>query len=229
MELSGRLKLIAQMVPECNIVCDIGTDHAYIPVYLINNKKCEKAIASDVRLGPIHIAKRNIGEYNLLDSIETRVGDGLDSIKENETDVIIIAGMGGLIIKEILERGKSKAKKARALIIQPMYAIEVVHEWLCDNGFEVYDEELTKEGYKIYDVINAKWTGKIKRKDNLYYHIGEKLFEKKDPLLKTHIENKIRQLDKIINEMENMKQRDSIKRKECIILKEKYKKARELV
>ena len=77
---------------------------------------------------------------------------------------------------------------------------------------------------KIYDVIAAKWTGKFK-KDILYHHIGEKLFEKKDPLLKLHIQNKIRQLDKIINEMENMKKRDLEKRKEYINLKEKYEKA----
>ncbi|NLI58978.1 MAG: SAM-dependent methyltransferase [Clostridium sp.] len=225
MKLPGRLKLIAHMVPECNIVCDVGTDHAYIPIYLVNNKKCKKAIASDIRPGPINIAKKNIEEYGLLDSIETRIGNGLDTIKENEEDVIIIAGMGGIIIKDILERGIDKAKKANALILQPMYAIEVVHEWLCSNGFEVYDEKLAREEKKIYDVIAAKWTGKIQKKDILYHHIGEKLFEKKDPLLKLHIQNKIRQLDKIINEMENMKKRDLEKRKEYINLKEKYEKA----
>ena len=171
------------MVPECNIVCDVGTDHAYIPIYLVNNKKCKKAIASDIRPGPINIAKKNIEEYGLLDSIETRIGNGLDTIKENEEDVIIIAGMGGIIIKDILERGIDKAKKANALILQPMYAIEVVHEWLCSNGFEVYDEKLAREEKKIYDVIAAKWTGKIQKKDILYHHIGEKLFEKR-PLTK---------------------------------------------
>lgn len=225
MELSGRLKLIAQMVPECNIVYDIGTDHAYIPVYLINDKKCKKAIASDVRLGPINIAKKNIEQYGLLDKIETRVGDGLDTIKGNEEGVIIIAGMGGLLIKEILERDIDKAKKAKSLILQPMYAIEVVHQWLCENGFEVYNEKLVKEEHKIYDVIATKWTGKIQKKDVLYNHIGEKLFENKDPLLKIHIQNKIKQLDKIINEMQNMKEKDSVKRKDYINLREKYQKA----
>lgn len=230
MELSGRLKLIAQMVPECNIVCDIGTDHAYIPIYLLNNKKCKKAIASDIRVGPINVAKKNIEKYKLLDKIEMRVGDGLDVIKKNEEDVIIIAGMGGILIKEILEKNIDKAKKAKILILQPMYAVEVIHEWLCNNGFEVYDEKLVKEEYKIYDVIVTKWTGKIQKKDTLYYYIGERLFENKDPLLKIHIKNKIKQLDKIINEMENIKQGDltkknSIKRKEYINLKGKYHKS----
>lgn len=225
MELPGRLRLIAQMVPECNVVCDIGTDHAYIPIYLVNNKKCKKAIASDIRPGPINIAKRNIEEYNLSDSIETRIGNGLDALRENEEDVIIIAGMGGLIIKDILERGINKAKKANALILQPMCAVEVVHEWLCKSGFEVYDERLVKEERKIYDVIAAKRTGKIQKKDVLYYHIGEKLFEKKDPILKIHIQNKIKLLDKIINQMENMKEKDCVKRKEYIVLKEKFQKA----
>ena len=105
-----------------------------------------------------------------------------------------------------------------------MYAIEVVHEWLCSNGFEVYDEKLAREEKKYMMLLPQSGQGKFK-KDILYHHIGEKLFEKKDPLLKLHIQNKIRQLDKIINEMENMKKRDLEKRKEYINLKEKYEKA----
>lgn len=225
MELPGRLKLISHMVPECNIVSDIGTDHAYIPIYLVNNKKCKRAIASDIRPGPINIAKANIEEYGLSANIETRVGNGIDTIEDHEVDVIIIAGMGGVIIKDILERGIDKAKKANALILQPMTAVEVLHEWLCSNGFEVYDEKLVREENKIYDVIAARWTGKILSKDILYYYIGEKLFENKDPLLKIHIQNKINQLDKIISQMENMKEKDSNKRKEYINLREKYRKA----
>ena len=86
------------MVPECNIVCDVGTDHAYIPIYLVNNKKCKKQLR--LILDQVHkYCKKNIEEYGLLDSIETRIGNGLDTIKENEEDVIIIAGMGGIIIK----------------------------------------------------------------------------------------------------------------------------------
>ena len=106
-----------------------------------------------------------------------------------------------------------------------MTAVEVLHEWLCSNGFEVYDEKLVREENKIYDVIAARWTGKILSKDILYYYIGEKLFENKDPLLKIHIQNKINQIDKIISQMENMKEKDSNKRKEYINLREKYRKA----
>ncbi|TYQ15561.1 UNVERIFIED_CONTAM: tRNA (adenine22-N1)-methyltransferase [Acetivibrio alkalicellulosi] len=219
MELTGRLKLIADMTPKCNIVSDIGTDHAYIPIFLVKNNICTKAIASDVRIGPVNVATKNIEEYRVSDKVITRIGSGLESILDNEIDVVIIAGMGGMLIKELLEKSLDKVKKANALILQPMYAIEVVHEWLCENGFEVYDEALAKEDHKIYNVIACKWAGCNQKKDEIYYHIGEKLFEKRDPLLKKHLQNKIDQLDKIINQMENMKEKESIKKAEYLKLK----------
>jgi len=112
MELKGRLKLIADLTPKCNIVCDIGTDHAYIPIYLVMNKKCQRALACDVRKGPIGFAEKNIAEYGLSQYISTRIGYGLEPLEDNEVDVVVIAGMGGLLIKKywkkVLERQKSK-------------------------------------------------------------------------------------------------------------------------
>jgi len=209
MDLKGRLGLIADMVPQCDVVCDIGTDHAYIPIYLVMNNRCKRAVASDIRKGPIKVADKNIEKYNLRNYIDTRVGNGLETVRDGEEDTIIIAGMGGLIISGILEEGFETVKKANSLIIQPMYSIELVRKWLYENGFEIYDERLSKEDRRIYNVLAAKWTGSVQKKEEIYYYIGEKLFENRDELLESYIQNKLRQLNKIIVEMEKMNDKNS--------------------
>ncbi|MGI6778641.1 MAG: tRNA (adenine(22)-N(1))-methyltransferase [Acetivibrionales bacterium] len=202
MELKGRLKLIASKVSPCNIICDIGTDHAYIPIYLVLNGISAKAVATDVKEGPVLIAEKNIRKYKLEHAIQTRVGYGLECINDEEAEVIIIAGMGGMMIHDILEAGIEKAKKSNSIILQPMNAIEVVREWLFSNGFDIYDEGLAREGTRIYNVIATRWTGKEKHKDMVYYYMGEKLIEKRDPLAGKYLVNKMAQLEKVIKGFE---------------------------
>lgn len=209
MIIKGRMKFIADMIPECTILSDIGTDHAYIPIYMVMNKRCKKAIGSDIGKGPVSVANRNIQQHGLEELVETRLGSGLKPISEDELDVCVIAGMGGMVIREILTDDIEKAKKSKALIIQPMNYIELVREWLFANGFEIYDEGLIKEGFRIYNVIAARWTGEVIKKDPVFNYIGEKLIQKKDPLLKKYMVKKIDITDKIIKEMEAMKDKDS--------------------
>lgn len=198
MELKGRLKLIADKVPKCRLLCDVGTDHAYIPIYLVERGICEKAIASDVRKGPIDIADENIRKAGLENVVECRLGYGLDTLEEHESDVIVIAGMGGALIAEILNKGFIKAKKATCLVLQPMKAPEVLRQWLYLNGFDITDEELIGEENKIYNVIVARWTGVIREQEPIFLLIGEKLVEKRDLLLSRLLSRNIRILDKII-------------------------------
>jgi len=202
--LKGRLKLLADKVPKCNVAADIGTDHAYLPIYLIQQGVCKKAIASDVRIGPVEAANNNITLYTLNDKIETRLGSGLDTISENEADSIIIAGMGGTLISRILEENAQKASKASALILQPMNEMHVVRKWLYDNKFDIYDEEIVAEGQKLYFVLAAKYDGGIKGYTDLQLNIGEKLIKKKDPLLLQYCELKVRQIDNVLTQLENL-------------------------
>lgn len=209
MILKGRIKFIADMIPECTILSDIGTDHAYIPIYMVENEKCSKAIACDVREGPVAVANRHIRQYGMEGRIETRLGSGLNPLNEDEMDVCVIAGMGGVLIRELLTEDIEKAKLANALVIQPMNCIELVREWLFQNGFEILDEGLINEGFRIYNVIVAQWTGKIAKKELVYYYIGEKLIEKKDPLLKKYINRRIDLMDRVLKQMSAMKDQDS--------------------
>lgn len=209
--LKGRLKLIAEKVPICNTVADIGTDHAYIPVYLIQQNVCKKSIASDVKIGPVKIAERNISQYKLNDRIETRLGSGLDTIVENEADAIIIAGMGGTLVAELLEANSAKAKKATALILQPMNDLDVVRKWLYDHKFDIYDEELVAEGPKYYCVFAARYSGEDKAYKDFQLHVGEKLIEKNDPLLLPYCEMKVSQIDRVLNQLVAMEKNSELK------------------
>lgn len=195
MELKGRLKLIADKVPECGTICDVGTDHAYIPIYLVKKKVCRKAIASDVRKGPVAIASENVKKNRLDNEIEVRLGDGLQKLGRSEAEVIIIAGMGGLLITEIMAKDIQKCRNAVQLILQPMNALEVLREWLYSNGFNIIDEGLVAEEDKIYNVICAEWVGNVQIKEEVFYHVGQKLIEKGDPLLKRYLVKKINVLD----------------------------------
>lgn len=202
MELKGRLKLVADMVPDCDIVCDIGTDHAYIPIFLIEHGRCKAAIAADVRPGPIEKARRNITKYKMDGRIGTRIGDGLEPLNEDEADTIVIAGMGGLLITRILSEGIPKAQKAKRLILQPMSAVEEVREWLYQNGFKILNEGLVSERDKIYNAISAKWTGEIEEYNLTDIHIGRKLIDKNEPLLKTFVKKRINQLNIVLKGIE---------------------------
>lgn len=202
--LKGRLKLIADKVPECNVVADIGTDHAYLPVYLIQNGICKKAIASDVRTGPVQVAKRNIGRYKMDDKVETRMGSGLSTIEEGEADTVIIAGMGGTLLAELLDKDAQKTYKVQALVLQPMNDLDVVRKWLYDHGFDIYDEELAAEGPKIYCVITAKYDGRKKEYGSFQLHVGQRLLERRDPLLLDYCRMKVRQTDRVLKQLEAM-------------------------
>lgn len=215
MDLKGRLKMIAGKVPACNTLCDVGTDHAYIPIYLTERGICKKAIASDVRPGPLQSAEENIRTSGLKDRIETRLGNGLETVAPGEADVVVIAGMGGILIKDLLAQDINKTSRIERLILQPMNAIEVVREWLYTHGFEIMDEELAQEGDKIYNVIVARKADTPTQDERIYYYIGRKLIERKDPLLETLLDRRINKLEVILQELENT-------REEAGIVKEEY-------
>jgi tRNA (adenine22-N1)-methyltransferase len=209
--LKGRLKLIADKVPECNVVADIGTDHAYLPIYLIQQNICKKAIASDVKTGPVEVANKNISLYKMKDKIETRLGSGLETIESGEADTVIVAGMGGTLITELLETERKKACKVSSLVLQPMNDLDIVRKWLYDHKFCIFDEELVAEGSKIYCVIAAKYDGMNKAYNDFQLHVGEQLINKKDSLLLPYCEMKVRQINRVLGQLEAMEDNENLK------------------
>lgn len=153
--LMPRLKKIYDIVPPCSCAADIGTDHAYIPVCLTLTGKCQRAIASDIGKGPIERAKTVISQYGAK-AVETRLGRGLETVAPFEADAIIIAGMGGLLIADILSGSEETAKSASRLILQPMTAEAELREYLINNGYTIETEYPVREDEKIYIIISAK-------------------------------------------------------------------------
>jgi tRNA (adenine22-N1)-methyltransferase len=203
-KLKGRLKLIYDMIPQCDTLCDIGTDHALIPAYALLNKRCRRAIATDMRKGPLVQAKQTLKAYNLQSIMDLRLGNGLEAISMDEADVIVIAGMGGVLITELMGNQLDKAKKAKRIILQPMYAQEVVRPFLWQHGFTVIDEALTREGKKLYQVLAVVYDETASApcmKDHLYEVIGEGLINNRDPLLEDWLCDRIKKQRKIVNGM----------------------------
>lgn len=198
MKINDRLKMIANKIPHCAVLADIGTDHAYIPIYAVLNGLCRRALASDVRAGPLKMADKNIKRYGLEKSIETRLGNGLESILSSECDVIIIAGMGGTLIRDILSTSIEKAHNAKMLLLQPNNAVDVLRKWLYVSGFDIDEELLALDAGKLYSIIEAKWTGTPVEKDEFTYYIGEKLLAGNDPLLQRYLTKKVKELEVII-------------------------------
>ena len=198
MKINDRLMMIANKIPYCRILTDVGTDHAYIPIYAVKQGLCFRALAVDLRRGPLKAAHANIKRHGLEKSIETRLGNGLESIMHSECDVIVIAGVGGLLISDILSVSVEKARKAQLLLLQPNSAIDVLRRWLYENGFEIVEETLKMDAGKIYCLVSAKWTDSAVKKDEFVYYFGEKLFAGNNPLLQKYLEIKLKELDKII-------------------------------
>lgn len=158
--LSPRLQKIADLVPCCKTLADIGTDHAYIPVHLVHRGRTERAIASDIKAGPLARAAENVGRFGLEEQIELRLGAGLETVCPGEADVIVIAGMGGILIADILKKSHETVSRAKLLILQPMTAAYELREFLCENGFEIRGEYLAAEDDKLYCIITAAPHGK---------------------------------------------------------------------
>lgn len=193
MEISNRLKKIASMTEKCNCIADIGTDHGYLPIYLIKNEICNIAIASDINKGPVSKAKLNIGINKLEDKIECRLGGGLTTIKPLECDGIVIAGMGGNLIRDIINQGENVFSTMKFAVLQPVQNPEVLREFIYKKGYIIEDEELCIDENIFYEIIKVKYnkTSKVKKIDPIYYEISKILIDKKHPLMEQYIDYKI--------------------------------------
>ncbi len=210
MKLTNRLLKIASLVTPNKRLADIGTDHGYIPVYLLNKKIINFAILADIKRGPLENARKEVNRNKLEDKVSLRLGSGIEVLKKGEVDEIIIAGMGGILIGELLEANKEVAHEAEKLILQPMQAQEELRKYLLNNGYEILDECLEKEDFRLYEIIVTKYTGKnTKVEDDIYYEVGKKLLENKDELLNEFIDNKIKKYNNIVEKLGN-KESDAI-------------------
>ncbi|SHF34191.1 tRNA (adenine22-N1)-methyltransferase [Desulforamulus putei DSM 12395] len=185
--ISNRLKILANYVPGGSIVADIGTDHGYLPVYLVLTGISPRAIAADIRRGPLEAARANVHRYRAVDKIDLRLGNGLQVLRPGEADTIVIAGMGGGTIRDILQASPEVAAGARRLILQPMADEKELRQFLLQHGWTIVDETLLLEDGRLYLAVAAE-RGHEEIKDQLMLEIGPRLWEKRHPLLTEHLQ-----------------------------------------
>ena len=183
-----RMLAIANLVDNSKVLADVGCDHAYISINLLENGKAERIIASDLREGPLNIARDNIRLYGFEDRIETRLCAGLCGYEAGEVDTILISGMGGMLVKEILSESIDVVRRADTLILEPQSDLRVVRAYLKDIGFEIIDEDMLNEGGKYYQIMKA-----VKSKERMEVcddigamaenEFGPILIKKKHPVL----------------------------------------------
>ncbi|HFE9681750.1 TPA: tRNA (adenine(22)-N(1))-methyltransferase TrmK [Clostridium perfringens] len=202
MELSKRLKRIAEHVDKCESVADIGTDHGYIPIYLVKEGICKKAIASDINKGPIEKAKVNVAFEGVSNKVKCLLGPGLNPLKVGEVNGVILAGMGGNLTRDILLADMDKVKKYDFIILQPAQNPEVLREFLYKNDYEIIDEDLIKDEGRFYELFKVKYnenSEKLVFEDELEYEVSPLLREKGHPLFKEFIEEKISRCETILS------------------------------
>ena len=170
--LDARLAQVAAFVRKGSRLADIGTDHAFLPVELVRQGVCTYAIASDVKKGPVAAATRTVEEAGVTDIINIRLGSGLETVKPDEVDDIVIAGMGGETIAMILNDAPWVKDERYRLVLQPMTRAEKLRRYLWENGFEILNEAVVQDSRHWYVVIHAAFTGNDFVLDELLCHVG---------------------------------------------------------
>ncbi len=170
--LDKRLSAVAALIRPGSRLADIGTDHAYLPVHLVQAGVCPGAIASDIGAGPLEAARRTVTENGLSSEIALRLGNGLATVNAEEVDDIAIAGMGGETIVMILEAAQWVKDTHIRLVLQPMTRAEDLRRWLLTNGFTVIEEHLIVDGRHLYPVLAAEYTGAEPCADELRIYGG---------------------------------------------------------
>lgn len=212
-KLSKRLSHLADMVSENMILADVGTDHGYIPIYLVQTGKIQRAFAMDIRKGPILRAQEHIQACGLGDYIETRLSDGVTALERDEADAILIAGMGGSVMLHILEEGENVVTSAKELILQPQSEIPKVREYLYQKGYAIDREDMVFEDGKYYSMMHVIFPEE-QRHTALYtpeewqmiYRYGENLLIRKNDVLYKFLLHTISQYEGILKDISDKQQ-----------------------
>lgn len=225
MELSKRLYAVAGLVTEGASVADIGTDHGYIPIWLMKQGIAGHVIAMDINRGPLERARMHIRGHRLEGKIETRLSDGLAALRQGEVDTIIAAGMGGGLVIHILQEGSAVVDRLNACILQPQSEIHRVRKYLNGHGLYIEKEDMVEEDGKFYPMMRVVH-GEAEDYTECEYLYGKRLLAMRHPILHKYLmremairESVFRQLYRH-RESVSAKQRIEEVRREIILIQE---------
>ncbi|MEG0731904.1 MAG: tRNA (adenine(22)-N(1))-methyltransferase TrmK [Vagococcus sp.] len=203
--LSKRLHRVGELVPNAAKLADIGSDHAYLPAYLVLNKKITSAIAGEVVEGPYQSAKNLVAELNLSSVIEVRKGDGLDVINSlDDISAVTICGMGGTLIRDILDRGfkSGHLNGSEVLLLQPNVGEKTLRTWLNKHSYVIENEDIIRENDKNYEIIVAKKTEHGENLSELELMFGPKLLQEKSDIFIQKWHHELKQFNNILVQLE---------------------------
>ena len=225
--LSKRMHAVASMVTPGSVVADIGTDHGYVPIALVQQQRIPRAIAMDINKGPLQRAKEHIAMCHLEDYIQTRLSDGVWALEKGEVDSILIAGMGGELVVHILSEGLDVCRAAKELILQPQSELSKVRQFLRENQFKIIDEDMIIEDGKYYPMMKAvpietegpwkNFSPEIIRACDMY---GPILLKNGNPSLRKYLVKQHKQLSKILRELNKQADSESIQKRREQVLEE---------
>ncbi|GAB3050964.1 tRNA (adenine(22)-N(1))-methyltransferase TrmK [Virgibacillus ainsalahensis] len=217
-KLSHRLQKVASYLPKGAFFADIGSDHAYLPCYVCSEDQTAKAIAGEINVGPFNSAVATVNSYGLFNNVEVRLGNGLHVLHPNEVEQVIIAGMGGSLIQDILEEGKANLGKVNRIIAQPNVDARNVRRWFWAQGYGITNEAIIEENGHIYEIIIGDKDGVIPvyeeektEKDLLF---GPLLLQNKSDVFHKKWKHEYKKLKRVIEQMNHarVKNIDKIKR-----------------
>lgn len=201
MDLSKRLEAVADLIGKDLVVADIGTDHGYIPIYLLKKQKSKKVFAMDVNEGPLLRAKAHIEAHGLSERIETRLSDGVKALKPGECDSVVIAGMGGALAVKIMDEGKEVFKSLQEFVLQPQSELEKVRQYLCENGYYIVAENMVLEDGKYYPMMKVR-NGQSEPYNLMELRYGKQLLKQKNLVLKRFLEKEVHTKEQILKNLE---------------------------
>ncbi|HHW41288.1 MAG TPA: SAM-dependent methyltransferase [Syntrophomonadaceae bacterium] len=205
MKIAERLARIAGYVIPGVPVADIGTDHALLPVYLVQRGISNRVIAGDLNRGPLDAARTTVARYGLEKLIDIREGDGLQVLQPGEAAVIVIAGMGGAKIRDILAASPEVLKGVKRLILQPQGGEALLRRWLLENNWALTDEELVCEDSRFYIIIVSEPLPQSEEYSKFeigLLDIGPRLLEKKHPLLIPYLNRRIQSIEDVVKSLD---------------------------
>lgn len=217
-QLSKRLTYVGDFVPENSRLADIGSDHAYLPVALMLQKKISFAVAGEVVKGPFESAKKQVLKNGLAEHIIVRLADGLDAVlEEDQITAVTICGMGGALIRNILEAGyqKQKINGSERLILQPNVGEHIVRQWLVDHGYSILEEIIMEENNKRYEIIVAEKLRQTEEYSDLEILFGPKLLQEKSAIFEKKWQSELEQRQAIIEKLAHSKD-DQLAKKQRI-------------
>ena len=220
-KLSERMLHLADMVRQGAVLADVGTDHGYIPIYLVESGRICRAFAMDIKEGPLGRAKEHIRAFGLDDYITVRRSDGVAALSPGEADTILIAGMGGDVMRHILEDGEAVVASSRELILQPQSKIREVREYLFKKGYEDAGEDMVYEEGKYYpmmrvltcggEAVRKRYAAYGEEKKQMFFCYGEFLIQEKHSVMRQFLKEQAGVYEGRLSRLDKMRQSDAAK------------------